>query len=92
MEANEMIDHYLHFYNYERIQLNAGEAPLVRRLSAHRACLLSGFTGSVQVHCAFFATSLPAKIGPFRCFAPRPRCRRRTSRPDIPYRSGISRR
>ena len=33
-EANEMIDHYMHFYNHERIQLKTGEAPLARRLSA----------------------------------------------------------
>ena len=32
-EANEMIDRYIHFYNYERIQLKTGEAPLTRRLS-----------------------------------------------------------
>ena len=31
--ANEMIDRYIHFYNYERIQLKTGEAPLARRLS-----------------------------------------------------------
>ena len=30
---NEMIDRYIHFYNYERIQLKTGEAPLVRHLS-----------------------------------------------------------
>ena len=33
-EANEMIERYIHFYNYERIQLKTGEAPLTRRLSA----------------------------------------------------------
>ena len=33
-EANEMIDRYIHFYNYERIQIRTGEAPLARRLSA----------------------------------------------------------
>ncbi|MCQ4807974.1 integrase core domain-containing protein [Intestinimonas massiliensis] len=33
-EANEMIDRYIYFYNYERIQLKTGEAPLARRLSA----------------------------------------------------------
>lgn len=32
-EANEMIDRYIHFYNYERIQFKTGEAPLARRLS-----------------------------------------------------------
>ena len=32
-EANEMIDRYSHFYNYERIQFKTGEAPLARRLS-----------------------------------------------------------
>lgn len=32
-EANEMIDRYIHFYNYERLQLITGEAPLTRRLS-----------------------------------------------------------
>ena len=34
LEANEMIDRYIHFYNCERIQLKTGEAPLARRLSA----------------------------------------------------------
>ena len=33
-EANEMIHRYIHFYNYERIQLKTGEAPLAQRLSA----------------------------------------------------------
>lgn len=34
-EANEMIDRYIQFYNYERIQLlKTGEVPLARRLSA----------------------------------------------------------
>ena len=33
-EANEMIERYIHFYNYERIQLKTGETPLERRLSA----------------------------------------------------------
>ena len=33
-EANEMTDRYLHFYNYERIQLNTGEAPRQRCLSS----------------------------------------------------------
>lgn len=33
LEANEMIDRYIHFYNHERIQLNTEEAPLARRLS-----------------------------------------------------------
>ena len=28
-----MIDRYIHFYNYERIQFKTGEAPLARRLS-----------------------------------------------------------
>ena len=32
-EANEIIDRYSHFYNYERIQFKTGEAPLARRLS-----------------------------------------------------------
>ena len=31
--ANEMINRYIHFYNYERIQLKIGEAPFARRLS-----------------------------------------------------------
>ena len=34
LEANEMIDRYIHFYNHERIQLKTGEAPLTSRLSA----------------------------------------------------------
>ena len=34
LEANEMIDRYIHFYNHERIQLKTGEAPLTQRLSA----------------------------------------------------------
>ena len=29
-----MIDHYIHFYNYERIQLKTGVAPLTLRHSA----------------------------------------------------------
>ena len=33
-QANELIDHYIYFYNHERIQLKTGAAPLVRRLSA----------------------------------------------------------
>ena len=32
-EANGMIDRYIHFYYYERIQLKTGEAPLARRRS-----------------------------------------------------------
>lgn len=32
LEANEMIDRYIYFYNHERIQLKTGEAPLARRL------------------------------------------------------------
>lgn len=33
LEANEMIDRYIHFYNHERIQLKTGEPPLTQRLS-----------------------------------------------------------
>ena len=33
-QANEMIDRYIHFYNYERIQLKTGVAPLTLRHSA----------------------------------------------------------
>ena len=33
-EANEMIDRYIYFYNYERIQLKTGVAPLTLRHSA----------------------------------------------------------
>ena len=33
-EANEMIDHYIHFYNHERIQNKTGVAPLTLRHSA----------------------------------------------------------
>ena len=33
-EANEMIDRYIHFYNFERIQLKTGVAPLTLRHSA----------------------------------------------------------
>lgn len=33
-EANGTIDHYIHFYNNERIQLKTGEAPLTRCLSS----------------------------------------------------------
>ena len=33
-EADEMIDSYIHFYNYERIQLKTGVAPLTLRHSA----------------------------------------------------------
>ena len=32
-EVNKMIDHYIHFYNHERIQLKTGEASRQRRLS-----------------------------------------------------------
>ena len=32
-EANEMIDRYIHFYNYERIQYKTGMAPLTLRHS-----------------------------------------------------------
>ena len=32
-EANEMIDRYIHFYNYERIQSKTGVAPLTLRYS-----------------------------------------------------------
>ena len=32
-EANEMIDRYIHFYNYERIQSKTGVAPLTLRHS-----------------------------------------------------------
>ena len=34
VEANEMIDRYICFYNHERIQLKTGEAPLARRHSS----------------------------------------------------------
>ena len=33
-EANDMIDRYIHFYNYERIQTKTGVAPLTLRHSA----------------------------------------------------------
>lgn len=33
-EANDLIDHYIHFYNHERIQLKTGVAPLILRHSA----------------------------------------------------------
>ena len=33
-EANKMIDRYIHFYNYERLQLKSGVAPLTLRHSA----------------------------------------------------------
>ena len=33
-EVNEMIDRYINFYNYERIQLKTGVAPLTLRHSA----------------------------------------------------------
>ena len=33
-EANELIDRYIHFYNYERIQIKTGVAPLTLRHSA----------------------------------------------------------
>ena len=32
-EANEMIDRYIYFYNYERIQSKTGMAPLTLRHS-----------------------------------------------------------
>ena len=34
IEANELIDRYIHFYNYERIQNKTGVAPLMLRHSA----------------------------------------------------------
>ena len=33
-EANELLDRYIHFYNYERIQNKTGVAPLTLRHSA----------------------------------------------------------
>lgn len=33
-EANELIDQYIRFYNYERIQPKTGEAPLARCFSS----------------------------------------------------------
>ena len=33
-QARELIDEFIHFYHYERIQLKTGETPLARRLSA----------------------------------------------------------
>ena len=33
-EANDLIDRYIHFYNYERIQTKTGVAPLTQRHSA----------------------------------------------------------
>lgn len=33
-QARKLIDEFIHFYNYERIQLKTGEAPLTQRLSA----------------------------------------------------------
>lgn len=33
-QARKLIDEFIHFYNYERIQLKTGETPLARRLSA----------------------------------------------------------
>ena len=33
LEANEMIDRYIHFYNFERIQSKTGMAPLTLRHS-----------------------------------------------------------
>jgi len=33
-QARELIDEFIHFYNYERIQLKTGETPLARCLSA----------------------------------------------------------
>ena len=32
-EANDMISHYIYFYNYKHIQLKTGETPRARRLS-----------------------------------------------------------
>ena len=34
MEANDLIDRYIHFYNHERIQNKTGVAPLTLRHSA----------------------------------------------------------
>lgn len=33
-QARNLIDEFIHFYNYERIRLKTGETPLARRLSA----------------------------------------------------------
>ena len=33
-EAKDLIDRYIHFYNYERIQIKTGVAPLTLRHSA----------------------------------------------------------
>lgn len=33
-QARELIDEFIYFYNYERIQLKTGETPLARRLSS----------------------------------------------------------
>lgn len=33
-EANHAIAEFIHFYNYERIQIKTGEAPLARHLSS----------------------------------------------------------
>ena len=33
-QAKELIDEFIHFYNYERTQLKTGETPLTRRFSA----------------------------------------------------------
>ena len=48
-EANEMIDRYINFYNYERIQLKTGVAPLnTSYFSLHRGLLvLSAQSGAV---------------------------------------------
>ena len=53
--ANEMIDRYIHFYNYERIQFKTGEAPLARRplllklnISYQGLFLLSAQSGAVH--------------------------------------------
>ena len=44
-EVNEMIDHYIHFYNHERIQLKTGEASRQRRLSLSKKSSPKGGAG-----------------------------------------------
>ena len=57
IEANDMIDRYILFYNREQIQLKTGVPPLMLRHSVHLpfptqgVFILSAQTGAVHHHC-----------------------------------------
>lgn len=47
-EGNKMIDRYIYFYNYERIQLKIGEAPASDASPPKTQYFLSGFLCTVH--------------------------------------------